>query len=90
MGPEAGKLITALQEFISRIVVRSEAEVQNKIIDVNLDEGMLYASIIYAARRTDAAARLPKDIELLSNDLEDNDLHGGESNLDYEAGTSNP
>lgn len=34
MGPEAGNLITALQEFISSIVAGSQ-----RAIEVNLDEG---------------------------------------------------
>ncbi|KAF8176477.1 hypothetical protein BJ912DRAFT_909078 [Pholiota molesta] len=35
LGPEAGKLLTALQEFISSIVVRSQSEAQNTILKVS-------------------------------------------------------
>jgi IMP cyclohydrolase len=39
LGPEAATLITALQEFVSSVIVRSQSEAQNTMIEVSLVEG---------------------------------------------------
>lgn len=80
LGPEAGKLITALQEFISSIVVRSQSGGQNTIVDVSFDEGRLYAWIIYAMHCADAVC-------LLEDKVPRADPQGVRSDLDNEGGT---
>jgi hypothetical protein len=39
LGSEAGTLITALEAFISDVVVRSQSRVRNTIINVDLGTG---------------------------------------------------
>lgn len=70
LGPEAGRLIAALQEFISSIVVHSQLGAQNAIIDVSLDESTSYALIICAINYADAIY-LPEEQELLRNNPEE-------------------
>jgi hypothetical protein len=45
LGPEAGKFITALQEFVSSIVVSSQSAVPNEI-ELGLDEG-IYQKLLH-------------------------------------------
>lgn len=87
LGPEAGKLISALQEFISSIVVQSQSGPQIRVIDVSMDKGMSYALIICGTNCVNAVC-LPEE-ELLRSDFEENDHQRGESDSDDEEGMPN-